>query len=127
MTTDFSMEDLSKAIGKLKNNKAAGLDRIPAELIKNSTEPVKILILKIMNKLKDCWLYPKLWALGITTLLHKEGDENDPNNYRAITITSASSKILAIMLNERLEVHCKQNNIICKEQIGFEKHITILH
>ena len=50
-----------------------------------------------------CLQYPDQWALGITTLLFKDGDEEDPNNYRAITVADAISKIYAFMLNERVE------------------------
>ena len=57
----------------------------------------------------------------ITSLLFKEGDDDDPNNYRAITVTDALSKVLAIMLNERIGKWSTDNNIKAKEQIGFEK------
>ena len=59
--------------------------------------------------------------MGITSLLFKEGDDDDPNNYRAITVTDALSKVLAIMLNERIGKWSTDNNIKAKEQIGFEK------
>ena len=74
-----------------------------------------------MNKIKNTFKCPTKWAIGITSLLFKDGDEDDPNNYRAITVTDALSKILAILLNNRMENWCTTNNIIKKEQIGFEK------
>ena len=46
--------------------------------------------------------YPKLWALGYTTLLHKDGDDDDPDNYRAISICSAMAKLFALMIKSRL-------------------------
>ena len=118
---DFTMEELLKAIKHLKNNKAAGPDRIPAEILKACPKPVLEIILKLMNKIKNSSQYPNAWALGITSLLFKEGDDEDPNNYRAITVCDAISKILAIMLNDRLEVWSNDNNIVKVEQIGFQK------
>ena len=118
---DFTMEELKKAIKALKKNKSAGLDRIPAELFKALPDKILLNILKIMNKLKTCLQYPDQWALGITTLLFKDGDEEDPNNYRAITVADAISKIYAFMLNERVEKWSNENNIKRPEQIGFEK------
>ena len=42
---NFTLEELIKAIKALKCNKAAGPDRIPAEMIKSSSEPIlKILL-----------------------------------------------------------------------------------
>ena len=105
-----------KAIKALKCNKAAGPDRIPAEMIKASSEPILNILLKTMNKIKSTFQYPEKWAVGITSLLFKDGDDEDPNNYRAITVTDILSKILSILINERLEKWSSKNNIIRKEQ-----------
>ena len=118
---DFTFEELLSAIKLLKNNKAAGPDRIPAEILKACPPHILKLLLKIMNKIKHKSIYPEKWALGITSLLFKEGDDEDPNNYRAITVSDALSKVFAIMLNARIEKWTRENEVICKEQIGFEK------
>ena len=46
---------------------------------------------------------------------------SDPNNFRAITVADAISKILAIMMNERVEKWNQEQKILRKEQIGFKK------
>ena len=122
LENDFSLEELKYAIKKLKNNKATGPDRIPSEVFKNSPDSLLNLILKIMNKIKTENQYPAKWALGITTLLLKEGNDEDPNNYRAITVSDSISKILAIMINERLGKWYSEKKIMRQEQIGFKKN-----
>ena len=117
----FTLEELISAIKRLKNNKAAGPDRIPAEILKACPPHILELLLKILNKIKLTSVYPKRWGLGITSLLFKEGDDEDPNNYRAITVADSLSKVFAIMLNERIEKWSEENSIKCHEQIGFEK------
>ena len=121
ITPNFTMKELLDAIKLLKNSKAAGPDRIIAEMLKASPENVLILLLKLMNKIKTNFTYPSQWGMGITSLLFKEGDDDDPNNYRAITVTDALSKVLAIMMNERIGEWSTRNSIKAKEQIGFEK------
>ena len=118
---DFTLEELIKAIRALKNNKAAGPDRIPAEMLKASNASVLKLLLCVMNKIKATCKCPKNWAVGITSLLLKDGDDDDPNNYRAITVTDALSKVLAILINERLDKWSTTNKIQRAEQIGFKK------
>ena len=105
----------------LKKNKAAGHDRISAEILKAIPEKLLLVILKLMNKIKNTCHYPQNWAIGITSLLLKDGDDEDPDNYRAITVTNCLAKVLATLINERLDEWCTKNSIICKEQIGFEK------
>ena len=118
---DFTLEELKKAIKSLKNNKSAGPDRIPAEMFKVCPDNILNLILKIMNKIKSTSEFPLQWGLGITSLLLKDGNDEDPNNYRAITVTAALSKILAVLINERLEKWITEKDIMRIEQIGFKK------
>ena len=118
---DFTMKEFKESLSKLNNSKTAGPDRIPAEMIKNSPDNVLNLILALINRIKNTDQYPKLWALGYTTLIHKDGDDDDPDNYRAITICSAMAKIFALMVKCRLEEVVVKNNIIGDYQIGFKK------
>ena len=112
------MEELLKALKILKNNKAAGPDRIPAEALKACPPNFLKIILKLMNKIKNKMIYPETWTEGVTSLLHKDGDDEDPNNFRAITVTNAISKVLAIMINERFTTIIGEKKILKKEQIG---------
>ena len=90
-------------------------------MLKASNTKILKLLLNLMNKIKNICKCPKQWAIGITSLLLKEGDDTDPNNYRAITVTDALSKVLAIMINERLGKWSAENKVQRREQIGFEK------
>ena len=118
---DFTMEEFIRALKMLKNNKSAGPDRIPGEVLKASPMKLLNIILKIMNKIKNNMHYPESWAQGLTSLLLKEGDDEDPNNYRAITVTNTISKILAIMINERLHTFIEKENTMRHEQIAHRK------
>ena len=116
---DYTLEELKTAIDKLKNNRASML--VPAEMLKASPEFVLRILLKLTNKIKNSCYFPQEWAKGITTLLHKEGDEDDPNNYRAITVADALSKIMTIMMSERIVDKLEKEQIINHLQIGFQK------
>ena len=59
------------------------------------------------------------WNCSITTPLHKKGDKQNPDNYRAITVGSCLGKIFASLLLERLIDFRK---VICPDfphQLGF--------
>ena len=72
---DYTMEEMKKAIAKLKANRSSAL--VPAEILKASPEYILITLLKICNKVKNSCYFPHEWAKGVTTLLHKDGDEDD--------------------------------------------------
>ena len=96
MGDDYSIEELKKAIKSLKGNRSSLL--VPAEMLKASPDFLLSALLRITNKIKNTCYFPHEWAKGITTLLHKDGDEDDPNNYRAITVADALSKVMTISL-----------------------------
>ena len=76
--------------------------------------------------------FPSHWRHGYITPIYKGGDANDFNNYRAISVTSCLSKLFTRVLNERLNQFLIENNLLCREQIGFSEghncsdHIFVL-
>ena len=119
LNAPFTMEELLSAIFKLKNKKAAGMDRLTSEFFKASPEPTHRLILRLLNTIYTVHLVPKDKCLGIITPLHKEGPKEDPDNYRGICISSALTKLLGTMMNIRLTEFLEENQVLSKEQIGF--------
>ena len=75
-----------------------------------------------MNLCLEKALVPKSWSMELISLIHKKGDKNDLNNYRGICVSSPLLKILCAMLNERVQTHCSENQLINKKQIGFQKN-----
>ena len=117
----ITREEVSTAIGKLKNNKAQGLDTIRNEMIKSGQCQLLQPLTKIFNLILNTGIYPSAWCVGRIVLIHKKGDFSDPGNFRGITISSALSKTFNSIMNERLCSFLEENNIMCQEQIGFKK------
>ena len=120
-------------IKKLKVGKAAGIDGVIAELLKNLDDHTLNIITKVVNKIFDSAEFPDEWAVGIIVTIFKEGEKNDLNNYRGITLLSIVGKLLVGMLNERLTKFVEKHSILQENQAGFRKgyrttdHIFTLH
>ena len=83
------------------------------------------LIFKFVNTCFSKSLVPRSWCLDLINPLHKEGNKEDPNNYRGLCISSALLKILCFLLNNRILIQVTQRKLIDKNQTGFkEKHRT---
>ena len=108
-------------IDKLKDKKAAGIDTIISELLKNLDEPTLKIIVKILNKIFHSVDFPEEWAVGIIVTLFKGGERNDLNNYRGITLSSVIGKLLVGILNERLTKFVEKYKIVHENQAGFRK------
>ena len=125
-------EDVKAAINKQKNGKAFGNDYIINEMLKSGVLVLNSHLTKLFNNILASGEYPLTWAGSWITPIHRKGDLVDPNNYRAISITSCLSKVFTSMINNRLNDFCENNKVLPKEQIGFSKgfstsdHIFVL-
>jgi hypothetical protein len=78
------------AIAKLKKHKSPGSDQIPAQLIQAGGEILLSAIHKLINSVWNKKELPDQWKESIIIPVHKEGDKIDCNNYRGISLLSAS-------------------------------------
>ena len=90
ITSDF----VTKMIKQLKPNKAIGLDKISARLLKDAVEVVAPTITSLFNISLETGIYPSTWKLAKVTPLFKKGSRQDPSNYRPISVLPTISKIL---------------------------------
>ena len=70
-------EETASAISKMKNNKAAGIDEITAELLKAGGQTIISTLTTLMN---ICWtskMVPDEWRKGIIVELPKKGNLTD--------------------------------------------------
>ena len=112
-------EEIDKAIKKLKNKKAPGLDRMRNEMLKTSLRFIRASLTKLFTLILKSGAFPTLWSDGIITALHKSGNKDDPSNYRGICISSCLGKLFCSILNNRLLNFSQKHKIIHRSQIGF--------
>ena len=93
-------EEVEAAISSLKSGKAAGVDNIPAELIKHGGESVVAMLLRICNKIWQTGEWPTPWTQSLIITLPKKGNLQQCQNYRTINLISHASKVmLKVILN----------------------------
>ena len=97
------LEEVDSAINSLKCGKSPGLDNIPSELLKcrmhEGTKALHFLCTRIWETCK----WPDDWKLQEFVMLYKSGDPKNCSNYRTIALISHASKILLIVILNRLK------------------------
>ena len=88
-------------------------------LLKNLNKNGKMLLNKLFNMCLDTGSYP--WNNSIISPLHKKGNKDDPDNYRAIAVSSTIGKLFSTILLDRLISFRKQNCPDSPNQLGFTK------
>ena len=100
--TPSTYHEINQVIEKLKIHKAAGLDSIQVELIKQGGKELKRRIHKLITKIWEEETLPTEWTEGIICLIYKKGDRMICSNYRPVTLRNVVYKIFSILINNRL-------------------------
>ena len=117
----ISDKEFDNAIGKLKANKAPGIDNILNEVLKLGKDLIKRHLLNLFNRILNTGKYPLLWSSGLIVPIHKKDDRSKVENYRGITLLSSLSKLFTSILNDRLYDYATKKGILKVEQGGFRK------
>jgi len=117
----ISLDDVNYHLGKLKNNKACGVDGICGEFLRYAPEELSNVLFCMFNYIFDKGEWPSSWAEGIINPVHKKSSINIADNYRKITVMSAAGKVLESILNSRLIYRNIVLNIDDPCQFGFKQ------
>ena len=121
LNDQITKEELVRNISKLKNGRCPANDMVINEYIKSTQNVMCPLYVKLFNKILDTGIMPTEWLIGLIVPLYKnQGDIQDINNYRGITLLSCIGKLFTSILNERLSRYSDAMYIIISEtQAGF--------
>ena len=114
--------DLLSIIGSLDTTKAAGFDGITAKYLKKSAETVSPSLLTIINISISTGQFPDALKVAKIIPIHKSGQQNEPSNYRPISILSTLSKIIEKHITKHLFAYLNKYSLLHKSQTGFRKH-----
>ena len=119
-TNSINDSELTAALNSLAAGKAAGGDDIPSNfwkaLLSSSSATHELLRL-----CQACWFkkeIPDDWRVATVVLLYKKGDAQLPENYRPISLLPVGYKVLARILQKRLQ-HGGVEDRIRSTQYGF--------
>ena len=115
-----TVEEIKKALKTLKNNKAAGPDNIPAEILKADIDLSANTLLPLINKIWREEKCPDDWKNGHIAILPKKGDLSQCSNYRGIMLLSVPGRILSRIILNRIK--SKIDERLRPNQAGFRSN-----
>jgi hypothetical protein len=132
LNAPFSDTELQAALGKLANNKAAGVDGMPAEFLTQAWQPVQgadgkparyyilgpslaALFTRILSG-----TYPPAWGTSALAPVPKAGGQADnPDDFRGIAVGPVLAKLYSLCLFARLDPWAESHGLRAKGQAGF--------
>ena len=85
-TGNITMEELLKAMQKSQNHKAAGPDKLEAELFKHLPDSGKKIVLSTLNSWWNTGKVPGEELVAQVAAIFKKGDPKEQENYRPISL-----------------------------------------
>ena len=107
-------------MNKLNKSKASGLFKISARLIRESADLICIPSCDIVNQsISLLGTFPDDWKCARVTPLFKQGDRDDVDNYRPISVISVVPKVFERIVYDQLYTCLEEHEIVGKYQSGF--------
>ena len=112
------MDEVEKALGRIRKGKASGIDGIPIELYSSDIKYFTTLLTTLFNTIFDSTDYPDDWAQGLVYPVHKKGDKSDPQNYRKVSLIPSLANFFESVLEKKIVIQkCAVTMILYKEAL----------
>jgi len=99
-----TLDEVVRAISKLRKGRAAGPDGIPPELLKCAIGPISRVLHSLFIQVWRSGRIPSAWKDGILVALYNgKGTKTECCNYRPITLPSVPGKVFAHVLLARIQ------------------------
>jgi hypothetical protein len=113
--------EITEAIEELKQNKAVGVDDIPAEFLKVLGEKAIKELVEMCKTVYNEGVWPEDFTRVVMIPLQKKPNALECGDHRTISLISHASKILLKILTKRIEAKAK--GFIGQSQFGFRKGV----
>ena len=113
------MNFIRNALRSVKTNKAVGLDKLSARLLKDASDVIAPILTGLINKSFGDGVFPGVWKSAKVTALFKDGDKSLKDNYRLISILPTISKIIERSARVQLSSFLEENRVLSQSQFGF--------
>ena len=113
----IEIEEVERAVRKLKSGKAGGVCGIQVEMVKAGGYTVVQWLKDIFDIAWNCGKTPHEWREAIIVPIYKKGSRAECGNYRGISLLSVVGKIYARVVCDRLRLIT--DAVLMDEQGGF--------
>lgn len=116
---EISVDEISGAIDSMKRGKSPGADGLVSDFFIDAKSFLVPYLHKVYNYILETGIYPTIWSEGLIVPIPKKGDLSDPTNYRGITLISTFAKLFSLIVRNRINNWCEDQNHLDNCQFGF--------
>ena len=114
-----NINGVQKLLSNIKANKATGPDNIPCRILKEATPELAPILTDIFQHSLRDGVLPDNWKKAQVSPVFKKGNTNNAENYRPISLTCVSCKLLEHIICHHIHEHLDKHSILSSLQHGF--------
>ena len=118
---EISPNGVHKLLTHQNVNKAPGPDKLPTKILKLAATEISPALTKLFQISLNTGEVPRDWKEANIVPLFKKGDTHKAANYRPVSLTSITCKILEHIIHSNIMKHFDDHQILCDNQHGFRK------
>jgi len=120
----FTVNNVEAAIKRLKSNLSSGPDELPPLLFKKLGLVIAQPLAIFYHQLFSVSFIPSKWKHAVITPVLKKGLSFFVSNYRPISLTCVTSKIMESIISDQIHSYFLFNGLINEAQHGFLKGLS---
>ena len=114
-----SSQGIINLLQRLNPTKAIGPDKVPTCILKDHADLIAPMLKTIFQKSLDTGKVPSVWKTADVVAIFKKGDKHAASNYRPVSLTSVSCKVLEHIIFRAIMDHVDFHKILNHFQHGF--------
>ena len=118
---EIKHSDVLKKLRELNPSKSTGPDNLHPKLLKELATVITEPLVYIYRKSLELGELPAIRKKAIVVPIYKGGKREDPSNYRLISLTCITCKVLESLIADHTLEHLKREKILTEKQFGFLK------
>lgn len=124
LETNFTKEELFKALNSMQNGKASGIDGLPCEFYKAMWDSIGDDFCCLVDEIFTSGSLSQFLNQGLINLIPKNASRDTIGGWRPITLLSVAYKIIAKAMAMRIRAVAR--SVVRKQQTGFVQGRFIL-
>ena len=116
---NITVNGVQKLMSNLNENKATGADGIPSKILKICSNELAPVFTLFFQSSLDQGKVPDDWKTANIVHIHKKSSKFDAENYRPISLTSISCKLLEHIIHSSIMDHFDLYKVLTDCQHGF--------
>ena len=121
----FTPNIVLRKLIKLNTKSAGGPDGVPPIFLKRCAHVLSHSLAFLLDHSFNSYVLPAIWLHAYITPIFKKGDSTSPANYRPISLTCTTCKIMESIIKDSISSALLAANLLPKQQHAFiPKHST---